>query len=70
MKCETCRFFAPVSGANGLAARGQCRATPPTVMMAPVATLAGNQIAPIAVWPAVEGNAWCGKFEEGEICNR
>jgi hypothetical protein len=68
MKCETCRFFAPVAG--GLAARGQCRALPPTVLLAPVNTLAGNQLAPIAVWPGVEGNAWCGKFEEGETCDR
>jgi hypothetical protein len=70
MTCDRCRFFAPEPAARSLAVRGQCRAAPPAVMLAPVKTLAGDTITPISVWPGVEAGFWCGKFEEAETCNR
>lgn len=66
MSCSTCRFYAAAPQPG----RGQCRAAPPTVMLAPLKTLAGDTITPISVWPGVEADSWCGQFEEGELCNR
>jgi hypothetical protein len=71
MTCDRCRFFAAdPPAARMLNGRGQCRAAPPAVMLAPLKTLAGDTIQPISVWPGVEATFWCGKFEEAELCNR
>lgn len=75
--CEHCEFFAvdpDARDARGVSVfggqRGQCRAAPPTVMLVPHKSIAGDRIVPASVWPGVEGDAWCGQFKERETCNR
>ena len=67
--CNDCAFFAREP--HDLQ-RGQCRRHPPVVLMAPVKTIAGDRITPIAVWPGVDAAAWCGDWSENwrEPCGR
>lgn len=62
--CQHCKFFAVDIGARAAGKAGQCRYNPPAVMLAPIKTLAGDTVAPLSVWPGVEGTSWCGQYSE------
>lgn len=75
--CSTCEYFNPISE-PGKPLGGQCRIGPPDthVVLLPPAELTsaerqfldgrgpGPQIMPVAIWPGVDGDAWCGAHSE------
>ena len=58
--CQGCLFFETLSGRAG-AGRGLCRQQAPHVISWDEQVLGGNQI-PIALWPVVHEEDWCGEF--------
>lgn len=77
--CASCDYFHPVSE-PGQPYGGQCRIGPPDTHLAVippeelssverqllngVQAKPGPQILPVAIWPGVAGDAWCGAHSE------
>ena len=72
-RCDNCAYFCPIPSPDG---SGQCRMGPPethVVLVHPAELPAGlaragmapqPQVIPVAVWPNVAPDAWCGAHEE------
>jgi len=62
MKCASCRFF---KDPGDLARAGECRKSPPLVIVAQAAGLARGQVAINfqSYWPPVGAAEWCGAWE-------
>lgn len=66
MRCNTCYFFA-VHSPGGDDAPGECHRLPPQVAVLPVRVSALTQevaMHPVAVFPTVTPDSWCGEFSE------
>ncbi len=58
MRCELCRFYAPLEAGEGH--DGECRWRPPILGQVRL-TYSG-----FSYWPAVDRNHFCGEFEAKE----
>lgn len=63
--CADCKFAKMASQGGQIAL--QCRYEPPTIHAAPNER---GQFQFVAMWPAVESTAWCGKYTEDTVARR
>lgn len=63
--CQSCRFSR--LGQMGGQTMLQCRAQFPQVVLVP---MMGGAPQAVTLWPSVEKDHWCGKFEGDPVNNR